>query len=108
MAVVEVNADAVRRVAKTFDAANTIWMIRSLQDRTRWARRLRIGEQRGGIVGFGNRGRLTAEGMFVGLKPSIADWMLKPDGDTHSSNMLETIPNQHHIQGLEIDSAFAC
>ncbi len=107
-AVLEGDADASREVAKTFDVADTVWLTRSLQDGKRWVRSHRVGEQRGGIVGSGNGGRLAAEGLFVGLKPSIADWMLKPDGDIRSSNMLETIQNQYQIQGLEIDWALVC
>jgi hypothetical protein len=107
-AVLDEDAEAARRVAKTFDAADTVWLTRSLQDGKSWIRNHRVGEQRGGIVGSGNGGRLAAEGLFVGLKPSIADWMLKPDGDIRSSNMLETIQNQYQIQGLEIDWALVC
>jgi len=107
-AVLDGDAEAARRVAKTFDAADTVWLTRSLQDGKCWIRKHRVGEQRGGIVGSGNGGRLAAEGLFVGLKPSIADWMLKPDGDIRSSNMLETIQNQYQIQGLEIDWALVC
>jgi len=107
-AVLDGDAEAARRVAKTFDAADTVWLTRSLQDGKSWIRNHRVGEQRGGIVGSGNGGRLAAEGLFVGLKPSIADWMLKPDGDIRSSNMLETIQNQYQIQGLEIDWALVC
>ena len=107
-AVLDGDAEAARRVAKTFDAADTVWLTRSLQDGKSWIRNHRVGEHRGGIVGSGNGGRLAAEGLFVGLKPSIADWMLKPDGDVRSSNMLETIQNQYQIQGLEIDWALVC
>jgi hypothetical protein len=107
-AVLDGDAEAARKVAKTFDAADTVWLTRSLQDGKSWIRNHRVGEQRGGIIGSGNGGRLAAEGLFVGLKPSIADWMLKPDGDIRSSNMLETIQNQYQIQGLEIDWALVC
>jgi hypothetical protein len=107
-AVLDGDAQAARQVAKTFDAADTVWLTRSLQDGKSWIRNHRVGEQRGGIVGSGNGGRLAAEGLFVGLKPSIADWMLKPDSDIRSSNMLETIQNQYQIQGLEIDWALVC
>lgn len=107
-AVLEGDAQLARRVARTFAAADTVWLTRSLHDAKSWIRNHRVGEQRGGIVGSGNGGRLAAEGLFVGLKPSIADWMLKPDGDIRSSNMLETIQNQYQIQGLEIDWALVC
>ena len=107
-AVLDGDAQAARRVAKTFDAQDAVWLARSLQGGKSWIRDHRVGEQRGGIVGSGNGGRLAAEGLFVGLKPSIADWMLKPDGDIRSSNMLETIQNQYQIQGLEIDWALVC
>jgi hypothetical protein len=107
-AVLDGDAEAARRVAKSFDETDAVWLTRSLQDGKSWIRSHRVGEQRGGIVGSGNGGRLAAEGLFVGLKPSIADWMLKPDGDIRSSNMLETIQNQYQIQGLEIDWALVC
>src|SRR5690606_20232592 len=41
-------------------------------------------------------------------KPSIADWMLCPDGDVRSSNTLETIQNQFQVQGLELDYTIVC
>jgi len=107
-AVLDGDADAARQVAKSFDETDAVWLTRSLQDGKSWIRNHRFGEQRVGIVGSGNRGRLAAEGLFVGFKPSIADWMLKPDGDIRSSNMLETIHNQYQIQGLEIDWALVC
>jgi hypothetical protein len=107
-AVLDGHAEAARRVAKSFDEVDTVWLTRSLQDGKSWIRKHRVGEQRGGIVGSGNGGRLAAEGLFVGLKPSIAEWMLKPDGDIRSSNMLETIQNQYQIQGLEVDWALVC
>lgn len=107
-AVLDGDAKAARRIAKSFADADTVWLTRSLQDGKSWIRNHRVGEQRGGIVGSGNGARLAAEGLFVGLKPSIADWMLKPDGDIRSSNMLETIQNQYQIQGLEIDWALVC
>jgi len=107
-AVLDGDAEAARRVAQSFDQADAVWLTRSLRDGKSWIRNHRVGEQRGGIVGSGNGGRLAAEGLFVGLKPSIADWMLKPDGDIRSSNMLETIQNQYQIQGLEIDWSLVC
>lgn len=107
-AVLNGDAEAARQVAKSFDEPDTVWLTRSLQDGKSWIRNHRVGEQRGGIVGAGNGGRLAAEGLFVGRKSNIADWMLKPDGNIRSSNMLETIQNQYQIQGLEIDWALVC
>lgn len=107
-AVLDGDASTACKISKSFDAADTVWVTRSLEHGKSWIRNHRVGEQRGGLVGSGNGGRLAAEGLFVGLKPSIADWMLKPDGDIRSSNMLETIQNQYQIQGLEIDWALVC
>jgi len=107
-AVLDGDAEAARRVATSFAEADTVWLTRSLQDGKSWLRNHRVGEQRSGMVGSGNGKRLAADGLFVGLKPSIADWMLKPDGDIRSSNMLEMIQNQYQIQGLEIDWALVC
>jgi hypothetical protein len=107
-AVLDGDSEAARRVATSFDEADTVWLTRSLPDGRSWLRNHRVGDQRSGIVGSGNGKRLAADGLFVGLKPSIADWMLKPDGDIRSSNMLEMIQNQYQIQGLEIDWALVC
>jgi hypothetical protein len=73
-----------------------------------WVRSCRIGEDRGGVIASGQARRLAAEGLFVDLKPSIADWMLNPTGDVRGSNMLETVQNQYQIQGLELDYAIVC
>jgi hypothetical protein len=107
-AVLDGDASVARRVSEAFDEADTVWLARSLDQGKAWVRSHRVGEQRAGILGSGNGGRLAAEGLFVALKPSIADWMLAPDGDIRSSNMLETIQNQYQIQGLEIDWALVC
>lgn len=107
-AVLEGDVSSASRLADAFAESDKVWLTRSLDDAKSWIRQNRVGEQRGGIIGSGNGGRLAAEGLFVGLKPRIADWMLAPDGDIRSSNMLETIQNQFQIQGLEIDWALVC
>jgi hypothetical protein len=86
----------------------TIWITRDLDAAKVWTRRQRVGEERSGLIGSGKGARLAAEGLFVGLKPSIADWMLCPDGDVRSSNTLETVQNQFQIQGLELDYTIVC
>jgi hypothetical protein len=107
-ALLEGDAATARQISLTFHEEDKVWITRSLAEGRAWIRGRRVGEQRGGLVGSGNGGRLAAEGLFVGLKPNIADWMLKPDGDIRSSNMLETIQNQYQIQGLEIDWSLVC
>lgn len=107
-AVLDGDAKHARRISLSFRERDTVWLTRSIEEGKAWIRSRRVGEQRGGLIGSGNGGRLAAEGLFVGLKPSIADWMLKPDGDIRSSNMLETIQNQYQIQGLEIDWSLVC
>lgn len=107
-AMLDGDATSARRISLSFREEDTVWLTRSLSEGRAWIRHRRVGEQRGGLVGSGNGGRLAAEGLFVGLKPSIADWMLKPDDDIRSSNMLETIQNQYQIQGLEIDWSLVC
>jgi hypothetical protein len=107
-ALLDGDATNARRISLSFREEDAVWLTRSLAEGRAWIRGRRVGEQRGGLVGSGNGGRLAAEGLFVGLKPSIADWMLKPDDDIRSSNMLETIQNQYQIQGLEIDWSLVC
>ena len=59
-------------------------------------------------IASGQARRLAAEGLFVDLKPDIADWMLAPGGDVRSANMLETVQNQYQVQGLELDYTLVC
>jgi hypothetical protein len=87
---------------------DTIWITRSLSEAKDWVRRRRVGSERAGLIASGQAKRLAAEGLFVELKPDIADWMLAPDGDIRSGNMLETVQNQYQIQGLELDYAIVC
>ena len=94
--------------AKLLEASDTIWVTRNLSSAKAWVRRQRVGEERMGLVGSGKGVRLAAEGLFVSLKPSIAEWMLSPDGDVRSSNALETIQNQYQVQGLELDYTIVC
>jgi hypothetical protein len=87
---------------------DTIWITRSLSDARRWVRERRVGAERAGVIASGQARRLAAEGLFVELKPDIATWMLAPDGDVRSGNMLETVQNQYQIQGLELDYTIVC
>jgi hypothetical protein len=87
---------------------DTIWITRSLSEARRWVRERRVGAERAGVIASGQARRLAAEGLFVELKPDIATWMLAPDGDVRSGNMLETVQNQYQIQGLELDYAIIC
>ena len=98
-----------RRLGQELDAAgDTVWLTRSLADARRWARQMRVGEERAGLVASSQARRLAACGLHVDLKPDIATWMLAPSGDFRSSNMLETVQNQYQIQGLELDWALVC
>lgn len=107
-AVLDGNAATAANEAKSIEPNDTVWITRSLAAAKAWGRKQRIGEERVGLIGSGKGVRLAAEGLFVSLKPSIADWMLSPDGDVRSSNALETIQNQFQVQGLELDYTIVC
>ncbi|MBW7894082.1 MAG: DUF2075 domain-containing protein [Opitutaceae bacterium] len=107
-AVLDGNSVAAANEAKSMEPCDTIWLTRRLSDAKDWARKHRVGEERAGLIGSGRGVRLAAEGLFVSFKPSIADWMLCPDGDVRSSNTLETIQNQFQVQGLELDYTIVC
>jgi hypothetical protein len=64
--------------------------------------------ERVGLIASGQARRLAAEGLFVDLKPDIANWMLAPSEDIRSSNTLETVQNQYQVQGLELDYTVVC
>lgn len=85
-----------------------VWLTRSLFQARKWAKERTVGTQRCGMIASGQARRLAAEGLFVELKPSIADWMLAPSGDVRSSNSLETVQNQFQVQGLELDYCIVC
>ncbi len=107
-ALLDGDAPRAAAEAKLIESNDTIWITRSLASAKKWVRKQRIGEERAGLIGSGKGVRLAAEGLFVSLKPSIADWMLSPDGDVRSSNALETIQNQFQVQGLELDYTIVC
>lgn len=97
------------QLAMGLDArGDTVWITRSLSDAREWVRARRVGQERAGIIASGQARRLAAEGLFVDLKPDIANWMLAPNGDVRSSNMLETVQNQYQVQGLELDYTIVC
>ena len=101
--------EAAKMLASDLDArGDTVWLTRSLTTARRWVRDRRVGEERAGIIASGQARRLAAEGLFVDLKPDIADWMLAPGGDVRSANMLETVQNQYQVQGLELDYTLVC
>jgi hypothetical protein len=95
--------DAAEIAAALHAEGDTIWIVRELDAAKAWVRSRRVGEERAGITASAQGRRLAAEGLFVELKPGIADWMLAPSGDVRSSNMLETVQNQYQVQGLELD-----
>ena len=96
---------ATDKLAKHSDC---IWITRNLADARKWAKKQTVGTQRCGLIASGQARRLAAEGLFVELKPSIADWMLAPSSDVRSSNALETVQNQFQVQGLELDFCVVC
>lgn len=101
--------EAAARLAHELDArGDSVWLTRSLSAARGWVRERRIGQDRAGIIASGQARRLAAEGLFVDLKPDIADWMLTPGGDVRSANMLETVQNQYQVQGLELDYTLVC
>jgi hypothetical protein len=93
---------------KLDQGSDCIWITRSLSAARSWAKKQTVGTQRCGLIASGQARRLAAEGLFVELKPSIADWMLAPSSDVRSSNSLETVQNQFQIQGLELDYCIVC
>jgi hypothetical protein len=98
-----------RALARKLHAAgDTIWLTRDLDKAKAWARRMRVAEERSGLIGSSQARRLAALGLHVELKPDIAAWMLAPSDDFRSSNSLETIQNQYQVQGLELDWTVVC
>jgi hypothetical protein len=100
--------DAARLAVELDNRGDSIWLTRCLATARRWLRDRRVGEERCGIIASGQARRLSAEGLFVDLKPNIAAWMLAPAGDVRSSNMLESVQNQYQVQGLELDYTIVC
>lgn len=90
------------------ERGDSVWITRDLYLARHWVRERRVGQERAGIVASGQARRLAAEGLFVDHKPDIAGWMLAPDGDVRSANMLETVQNQYQVQGLELDYTIVC
>lgn len=102
-------AEAAATLAQELDArGDTVWITRSLAQARQWVRSRKVGQERAGIIASGQARRLAAEGLFVDLKPDIANWMLAPSGDVRSANMLETVQNQYQVQGLELDYTLVC
>lgn len=95
-------------IASRLLPSDTIWLTRELPIAKNWVRQNRVGDETAGMIASGQARRLASEGLFVDLKPDIANWILAPSGDIRSSNMLETVQNQYQIQGLEIDHALVC
>lgn len=99
---------AAKAVAKELPSRSRVLITRDLDAAKSWARAKRTGQERSGIIASGQARRLRAEGLHVGEKPDIVNWMLQPTGDVRSSSMLEQVQNQYQIQGLEIDYAIVC
>lgn len=99
---------AARLASELNERGDTVWITRSLSAARQWVRERRVGQERAGIIASGQARRLAAEGLFVDFKPDIAAWMLAPNGDVRSANMLETVQNQYQVQGLELDYTVVC
>lgn len=99
---------AATKLAHELPENATIYISRDIKQAKAWVRSKRVGEERAGIIASGQARRLRAEGLFVGEKPDIVQWMLAPSSDIRSSNMLELVQNQYQIQGLEVDYAIVC
>lgn len=93
---------------KLEEGSDCIRITRSLADARKWAKKQTVGTQHCGLIASSQARRLAAEGLFVELKPSIADWMLAPSTDIRSSNALEVVQNQFQVQGLELDFCVVC
>ena len=107
--VLDGDSEQARAISEELSGhGHDIWMTRDLETAKKWVRDRRVGDERAGIIASGQARRLAAEGLFVDLKPDIANWMLTPSGDVRSSNMLETVQNQYQIQGLELDYTIVC
>lgn len=100
--------DALRIADRLRAEGSPIHITRDLEAARRWGRSRAVGGDRCGLVASGQARRLAACGLFVDLKPNIADWMLAATEDHRSSNSLETVQNQFQVQGLEIDFAIVC
>ena len=100
--------DAKEIARSLAEQGKPIHLTRNLEIAKTMVRNRRVGDERIGLIATGNARRLAAEGLFVELKPSIANWMLEPTGDVRSSNMLETVQNEYQIQGLELDHTVVC
>ena len=108
-AVLDGDVPSAKSLAKVLTReGNSIWLTRSLMDARQWAKSRTFGGQRSGLIASSQARRLSAEGLFVDLKPDIATWMLAPTSDVRSSNALETVQNQYKIQGLELDFSIVC
>jgi len=103
------DSNDAKAIAHSLDEkGDTIWIVRDIAKAKVWVKEHRVGDERAGLIASGQARRLAAEGLFVELKPDIAKWILAPDGDIRSSNMLETVQNQYQIQGLEMDYSVVC
>ena len=99
---------ARERANRLSHKGDMILITRSLKRAKAWGhQKIDMGE-RVGLIASGQARRLAAEGLFVDLKPDIANWMLAPSEDIRSSNTLETVQNQYQIQGLELDYTVVC
>lgn len=108
-AVMQGDAERARAIARDLEQeGHPVRITRSLDGARDWVRTQRVGSERAGIIASAQARRLIADGLYVGMKPDIANWMLAPSGDVRSSNMLETVQNQYQIQGLELDYALVC
>jgi hypothetical protein len=108
-AVLEKPAQEAMEIARQLDGeGETIWITRDLGTAKSWAKEHALGGQRCGLIASGQARRLAAYGLFVDLKPDIANWMLAASGDYRSSSALETVQNQYQVQGLEMDYTVVC
>jgi hypothetical protein len=88
---------------ENFSSKYPIYITRNLSEAKKWAKVMRRGSQRCGLMACSSAQRLRAEGLYVPVNIDVTNWFLAEKDDIRSSDMMEVVASEFKVQGLEID-----
>ncbi|CAN5520479.1 DUF2075 domain-containing protein [soil metagenome] len=101
--LLETNSTNAKNIFSKVKSDFPIYLTRDLAIAKKWLVEKRKGSERIGIVGSSGAKRLRPLGIDVKNEISAPLWFLNSSEDVRSSNYLEDVATEFHIQGLEID-----
>lgn len=103
--VLDVEEARAKELCKKIQKKYPIVITRDISRARQWLREKATGSERYGLIASSGACRLKAIGVDVKSKINEIYWFLNDKWDVRSSDYLESVATEFHIQGLELDWA---